>query len=316
MAMRTVLVAGLLLAALVAGCSDGPKADEPTDQDFEGLGLEASDTTGVLRGVVVDSAIRPVPGVTIAVSGPTEATATTTADGLFGFDGLKPGNYFVRANKPGYQSAQQNAEVVAGVADPPIVKVLLAIDPSTAPYISTFQFDGYIECSFSLVAVGFAACSSLGDAGNDRFSDQYTPDRVADWAQSEMVWESTQAVSENLDLVYSIPPDGNQTLYYNYAEDKGPSPLTVQANKTTMEFVDVGSGQDLILRVFNEPVAGTRPADPAEGDDCLDRPQLGGCVTGVGFTVEQPFTIYTNVFYGFVPDPEWRFIVDGPYPLP
>jgi hypothetical protein len=190
------------------------------------------------------------------------------------------------------------------------------VDPSTAPYVSTYVFDGYIECSVSVIAVGFAACSTLGDLANDQFLTNYTLDRVADWAQSEMVWESTQAVSANLDVVFSIPPNGNQTLYYNYAEDRGPSPLTIQANRTTMELVKVGAGEDLVVRVFNEPIDGTRAPDPVQGDDCLDRPQLGGCATGLGFTIEQSFTIYTNVFYGFTPDPAWRFTVDGAHPTP
>jgi hypothetical protein len=312
--MRSALVAGLLVAALLAGCSDSPAAaDDPSDADFTDLDLAASETTGILRGVVVDDAIRPVAGVEIALSGPTPGNTTTTADGLFGFDGLAPGDYFVQASKAGFQSTQQSAQVVAGIADPPIVKVLLAIDPTTAPYVSTLIFEGFIECSGSFVAFGLAVCSTAG-LPNDRFIQTYTLDRPPQWVQSEMSWESTQAVSPELDLVFSAPGEG--VLLDNYAEQWGPSPLLVTANETLAAERGLGAGEDLMIRVFNQPVEGTESGDPVEGDDCIDRPALGGCTTGVGVTLQQQFTIITNVFYGFTPNDAWLYAADGPHPLP
>lgn len=303
----------LATALLLAGCTGGDGAEGPTDEDFDGLGLQATDTTGVLRGVVVDAAVRPMANVAIALAGPTQATATTTADGLFGFDGLQPGTYFLTATKPGYQATQQSAEVVAGVVDPPIVKMLLEVDPANTPYVSTLVFDGFIECSGSFVAFGLAACSTAG-LPNDRFIEYYTLDRPPQWVQSEMSWESTQAVSPELDLVYSA--DGGDVLLTNYAEDWGPSPLLVVANETLAAQWKLGNGTDLNLRVFNQPIQGTETGDPVNGDDCMDRPVLGGCTTGVGFTLQQQFSIVTNVFYGFTPDEGWLFAVDGPHPVP
>jgi hypothetical protein len=307
------LVPSLLAMALLAGCAGGSDGNQPTDEEFDDLDLEATSTTGVIRGVVVDEAVRPVSGATVALSGSTTGETTSNDDGLFGFSGLQPGPHFVSVSKPGFVAAQSSTEVVAGVAEPPILKVLLTADPTTAPYVATYVFDGFIECSFSLVAVGFAACSSA-EQFNDRFSDTYEIDRLPDWAQAEMVWDSTQAASEDLGLVFSVPPR-ESTLYDNYAEAGGPSPLTIQANQTTMAEYGVLE-QGVIFRVFNEPIEGTETGDPVNGDDCLERPQLGGCTTGFGFTVEQSFQVYTNLFYGFTPDPEWRFIEDGPHPVP
>ena len=312
--MPALLLASVVLATLVAGCAGGGgAADEPSDAEFQDLDLEATSTTGIIRGVVVDAAVRPVAGATVSLSGGAVSNTTSNDDGLFGFSSLPPGPYFVRVSKAGFVAAQASTDVVAGVAEPPILKVLLTADPSTAPYVGTYLFDGFIECSFSLVAVGFAACSSA-EQFNDRFSDTYSIDRLPDWAQAEMLWDSTQAVSENLDIVFSVPPR-ESTLYDNYAEARGPSPLVIQANQTTMEEYGVLE-QGVIFRVFNEPIEGTRPGDPVSGDDCVDRPQLGGCATGVGFTLEQSFQVYTNLFYGFTPDPAWRFTESGPYPLP
>jgi hypothetical protein len=310
-----VLAALLLASAVLAGCSSGDGKKAEPKQDFQDLGLQASETTGVLRGVVVDSAIRPVAGASVHIAGPSQGNTTTNAEGLFGFSQLPPGTYFVRAAKPGYNETQTSADVVAGVAEPPIVKVLMTPDPTTAPYVSTYIFEGFIECSGSFVAAGFAACSAAGFP-NDKFIVSYPLDKPPQWVQSEAVWESTQAVSPGLDVVYSY--QGETVLLTNYVEARGPSPLVLQANATLAASAGtgLGNGTDLLIRVFNEPVDGTRPNDPVGGDDCVDRPALGGCATGVGVTIEQAFNIVTNVFYGFAPDPAWRYTVDGPHPAP
>jgi Carboxypeptidase regulatory-like domain len=312
--MRGLLAssAAVLLASLVlAGCSGtgDPPADQPEDADFEDLGLQATATKGVLRGVVVDDAIRPVAGVAVSLTGPSTGNTTTTADGLFGFSDLEPGPYFVHAEKAGFVAAQSTADVVAGVDDPPVVKILLTADATTAPYVATFIFEGFIECSESFVAAGHATCSQAG-LPNDKFDVTYNPDRQPQWIQSEMHWESTQAVSPGLHVAYSVPGEG--LLLDNPVEAGGPSPLLLQANETMVEQLDVMGDNGLFIRVFNEPIEGTRPSDPVNGDDCLDRPALGGCANGVGVTIEQSFTIITNIFYGFAPDPAWRYAVDGP----
>lgn len=310
-------VAALVLsAALLAGCSGGDKTADPADDaDFTDLDLQASETTGVLRGVVVDSAIRPIANANVSVSGPAAAQTVTNAEGLFGFSALQPGTYFVRVSKAGYNETQASADVVAGVDDPAIVKVLLSANPANLPYVSTYIFEGFIECSESLVAAGHATCSAAG-LPNDKFIVSYPLDRPPQWVQSEAVWESTQAVSPGLDVVYSY--QGETVLLTNYVEARGPSPLLLQANATVAASAGtgLGNGTDLLIRVFNEPVDGTRPSDPAQGDDCVDRPALGGCATGFGVTIEQAFNIVTNVFYGFEPREGWLYTVDGPHPPP
>src|SRR5687768_3515881 len=112
-ALTAVLFSCLLAGAVLAGCSGGsdPPAAEPEDAAFEQLALQATATTGVLRGVVVDEAIRPVSGATVTLSGTGTGTTTTNAEGLFGFASLAPGPYFVQVEKPGFTSAQSSTEV-------------------------------------------------------------------------------------------------------------------------------------------------------------------------------------------------------------
>ena len=80
----------LVLALLLAGCSEPTETpDEPFDASLDDE-LEATAETGVIRGVVVDAAIVPVAGVTVTIDGLDQETTSNEA-GAFGFDGLEPG---------------------------------------------------------------------------------------------------------------------------------------------------------------------------------------------------------------------------------
>jgi hypothetical protein len=171
-----------------------------------------------------------------------------------------------------------------------------------------------MQCSVSVVAVGFAACSTLpAGVGTDNFDVTHTLSRSPDWLQSEMIWDTTQAVSDAMSISYSASGDG--ALLTNWAQDEGPSPLLIQTNRTLNDEW-IGNASEVYIRTFNGPIEGSRPPDPANGDDCMDRPVLGGCLTGVGMTVQQQFVIYTHAFYGYTPDPSWRFSTDSTVPQP
>lgn len=321
---RVGLVALLVIALSTAGCAskggDAVDCSDPVHAADTACGaptLSASATTGVIRGVVFDAAIKPVAGVKVTVpdnAAKKTLTAETTSNGQFSFQNLAAGTYFVTAKKAGYLVGQTSVEVKAGDANPPSTKIQLLADPATNPYSAAYEFDGYIECSGSFVAAGYAVCQQAGVL-NDKFDAIYTLDRTPTWVQSEMVWDSTQAVSNELNLDYSYD-DGHSALLANYVNVHGKSPVIGHADKTLAESVNLGNGTDLWIRVFNEPINGTRPSDPVNNDPCVDRPVLGGCATGLGVTVEQAFTVYTHVFYGYAPPAGWTFGTTNLVPPP
>lgn len=313
MSRLPVALLALLIAATLAGCAGGkgaaPADDPATNADFSDLDLDATATTGVVRGVVVDDAIRPLAGVhlTMPVDGGSR-TAATTADGLFGFDDLAPGTYFVGAAKPGYRPAQASVDVVAGVKDPPVLRIQLAADANfKAPYFEQFTFDGFIECSAGAgVVVAYAygsICSANGQLfPNDRFAESVTLSGYPQWVQAEMSWDSTQAVSHALShsFYYDDPgeTDGEKDLSV-----AGPSPIVnTMDNATAKEYIeglDYEPGQNLTLseRIFT----------------VSDNGEFG---PGVALTVEQKFTVFSTVFYGYMPPPDWTFMDSGQVPAP
>ncbi len=311
--MRTaILIAALLSMVTLAGCAES--SEQVQDDELpEGVGeeLQATETTGVIRGIVVDSAIVPVQGVDITLS--TGQTAVTDEDGFFGFQGLEPGSYFIQAQKAGWENIQASTTVSAGEDKPPLVRIQMVPDPVTLPSVAALQFDGIIVCSFSLVAVGFAACSAAGL--DDRFIVTYDMASLGGfptYVQSEMIWQSTQALGENMNMLYSAPGDG--ALLHNYEESEGPSPLVNRANQTLLEENDV-SGYGLQIRVFNSAVTGTDIGrdygDPTDGDNCIERPALGGCANGLGATIDQRFVVYTHAFHNWEPAEDFQFSNDG-----
>jgi hypothetical protein len=304
---RALAALPLLLVAL-AGCasSGDPPADEVTPADFEELELEATDTKGIVRGVVVDDAIRPIGGASIELrGGATTRSTESSPDGLFGFDELDPGTYFLQVSRAGFRTTQVSAEVVAGVEDPPILRVLLATDLSfVAPFYEQYIFEGFIECSTGAAAGGgyayLSACSSSEELfPNDKFATSYDLRQYPDWVQSEMVWESTQALSRSLAHNFHYP-DPDETDGQKDLSVEGESPLTnTMDNGTAKEYIEgldfePGDNLTLRMRIFTRATDGTGPA----------------------LTLQQRFTVYTTIFYGYLPPEGWTLRETGEVPPP
>ncbi len=296
--VRVPLLALALLAAALAGCAGDPPEPEPAD-DF-GQELEATESTGVIRGVVIDPAIVPVPNAEVRIQD--GASTTTDPDGEFGFQDLAPGSYFLQISKPGFTTTQANVNVEAGVDRPPVLKVLLEPDPTTRPSFQTFTFEGFLQCSARVTAPGLVSygnnvCSVFDSTGQSLQEARidYELDRVPDWVQTEMVWESTQPLGDSLQLLHSWECESNAPFFCD-ARATGPSPLTLASNETTIAEAGFGDTAPLIVRVFSASAEGSQEA--------------------LGITFDQRFTQFTTVFYGFTPDEGWTFVEDGLPPLP
>lgn len=354
--MRSVLLVAAMVLLLFAGCTSKTGGTPSDTIPVPSVSVKATPTTGVIRGVVVDAAIHPLAGVLVSVpvAGKPAMTTTTAADGGFGVSGLPPATYFVSAKKAGFQPTQVSVEVQAGVDEPKPIKILLQPDPASAPYFTVFKFDGYIECSMTLVVLRFAACSLAASTTGDNFLADYTLDQPPQWIQSEAVWSSTQSAGDSMGLSITDFSTANQE---NVNATDGPSPIFITVNATTAAERHYGTNNTVTIRMFNseypptDPHAmptvqdaykstvypaynGTAPQQgkdaynttmnqcrptcegPMDRPDCIPYPTLfAACLGagGVGATLEQPFTVYTHVFYHYQPPHGWRFTHDGDY---
>lgn len=308
--MRALLTVASLLLLALAGCSDSPGAGD--DEVFDGLDLQVSSTTGLVRGVVVDDAIRPLANATVTLrqADGADLTASTPATGAFAFDQLAPGTYFLFVEALGYLGSQTSADVVAGVADPPIIKVVLARDLSfVAPFYEQFVFEGYIECSMGagspVVYAYYSACSNSDPVTgqpvfpNDQFATEQEVTGYPKWVQSEMVWESTQSVSQSLaHNFFYVDPDETDGIHDLTVEGMSPliNTMDEETAKEYLEGLDYEEGDPLEVRfrIFTRATDGTGPA----------------------LTVQQRFTVYTTVFHGYTPPEGWTFFSAGEVPQP
>lgn len=285
-----------------AGCADGGAKPEPEPiTGFAELELKATSDRGILRGVVVDTAIRPLAGVEIRM--PTssgERMQTTGSNGLFGFDDLEPGTYFLTATKPGFGSIQQSAEVEAGVAEPPIVKVLLERIPGTEPFVAARAWDGFVFCTTSFIV--------LCGLPNLLTGQQYTPDKYtwtwffdpnASLIQSEMVWETSQPLTPS--MYFEMEPSGDcEDGFFNRTE--GLSPIYATLNQSQVESGPIDDDCGIYYSLFsghNEPL----PRQPVTG-------------WGIGATAQQSFRMFTHDFHFYLPFDGWRFTQHGEPPQP
>jgi hypothetical protein len=315
------LIALALVATALAGCSSAPEAEPEPAVDFDDLDLDATATTGVIRGIVVDDAIRPIANASIvARGGDRELTASSNADGAFGFDGLAPGSYFLSASRLGYNSTQTSAEVVAGVAEPPIVKLQMVRNVADLPFSVLHKWEGFLECGLSVIALCGAGTGVplVGNVTNDRFNTVVAVDGVPLLIQSEALWETTTAASNELWLWHSSATketgeyDGTRNAY---AWRQGPSPLIMTSNATEIEESEFGTENDVYLRMFTGSISGTR--NPTDPEGCYPGgPGPDVYCGGVGYSIQQTFTVYTTTFFGYLPPEGWTFNEMGAAPPP
>lgn len=295
------------VALLLAGCSDAAPQDDAAGVDFSDLDLSASATTGIIRGVVVDDAIRPLAGADITVN-PGGLTTRSDDNGRFGFDGLAAGVYFLSATRLGFDSMQSSVDVVAGVSEPAILRILLTALPGTEPYVEALTFNGFLTFGAAIFAtsVGTTIYAPLSEALSDTSIWAVNFTTEPDWLQGELVWEHNQAAGG--ELIWEMTR-GCSNTHAGYRETTS-SPALAYWNTTTIRDLNATNVDDdldydlledgLCYRFFGGPHPLCKTPD--------DLPQR---TFGCGLTVQQRADVYAHHFYNFVPDLAWRFTLDG-----
>lgn len=311
--MRILFLAVALMAVTLAGCAEEPNDVVEDPASFDQFDATATDTTGVIRGIVVDSTITPVPDVTITLDD--TLSVESAEDGAFAFGDVDPGVHVLEIDGIGYVKTSTTVEVEAGVDQPEIVKVLLERDESELPYFEAFTFNGFIQCSGSTPAYRVAICGAvntvfdiLGQAEplDDEFMTGFAIDTYPDWVQAEMVWESTQPLGDQMTLTVEVSATDGADI----GNAAGPSPLVVSADNATIAAAGMDTSGWMQQRVFNMEHPLTTPPVPV----CdIPNPVHGGtmCAKGVGMTLDQKFEVFTHNFHGFLPPEGWMFIEQG-----
>lgn len=304
--MRFPLLAACVL--LLAGCTGASPEGPAADDGFDDLGVAATETTGVILGVVVDGSIRPITDATLTVRGAgVERSTTSDEEGRFAMGDLAPGSYLVRATHLLHAAVDTSVEVEAGVAEPPITRILMERLFSQDPYSETLKFDGFIACGFN--AGTTAPCVTdftqlAPPCGGGCFPElrtimgdrrDYLTSIGPGWQMLvvEMTFEpSAQATSSNMGFIVSHP---NRTgAAHQFGSGAGPSPVYWQA-QVGVEADGAASQEPTMI--------------PAEGwPDLLVFSNVRSGDQPAAVTVNQSFTIFQNNFYYGKPADGWSFV--------
>lgn len=210
-----------VLGLLLAGCSDKAPVDDglrlPDGSTVPLDGSGTSATTGAIAGVVVDEAIRPVPGALVSAIG-VDATATTDDSGVFHLGDLAPGFLAFTVGADGFLAIQASAEVVAGKVVQS--KVQLVRDTSPQPYHQTYALDGLMQ---AWVGIGQFVAEIVIPGGSGLCNCRLTvqPEGNLTDAVVEAVWEQSfpdpAGLAEYYLSVEEVDDDGFLETQYCYS---------------------------------------------------------------------------------------------------
>ncbi|MGB0651919.1 MAG: carboxypeptidase-like regulatory domain-containing protein [Thermoplasmatota archaeon] len=298
-----------LLAVALAGCSSdgGDEQAAPDDVDFGDLDVEATSTTGAIRGVVVDGSIRPIAeaNVVLRTPGGTEET-TSDSEGRFAFSEVDPGTHFLEVTKLNHEPAQVSVTVVAGDDNPPVTKVLLTRLFAQEPYTDALKAIGFLTCGYSagisapcvvdytaILVPGGAAPQINENSGNIR---DFGTSVEAGWQAIvvELVWEpSLEGFAEKMGITVSHV---NRTSghWYGASDSASPSYMRFDVGQVHGSMQNDGSGEDMIP-------PGGKPdihtiINARSHDDGTP-----------GRVVNQEFEFFQHNFYYGVPPEGWSF---------
>ena len=305
--MRVLL---LILVALLAGCAEdaGDTPDEPP--------LPVTETTGCIRGVVVDQTITPLEGATVRIASES-FEEVTGPDGAFQACNLAPGTYFVTAEKPLYDMVQSSWDVEAGVAQQPVLKLQMARIPGLVPYVETVQFEGFYECAFALVFITDScdmATRTVHDAGVEPVPrNLQNNDNTLYTAWSEDILAVIQETFWDEDA---------SNTFRSSLQD---TPIDNDCDCSTKHMEAKGTGGSIFDRMdkdnlLEKNTSGTQSwpvmDDLVDGEVAVRGFLPFQELTGADYAIDLKFEIFTSFFHNYTPPEGWTFETRGEYPVP
>ncbi|MEK6985128.1 MAG: carboxypeptidase-like regulatory domain-containing protein [Candidatus Thermoplasmatota archaeon] len=329
-----LLPLGLVALLTLAGCAASDEEALPSSlTNFDDLEGEATATTGIIRGVVVDTTITPIAKATVTVNGATKAEKVTDDQGRFLVEGLEPGTYLVKATAPFHFDSQTTVEVVAGVSDPPITKVQLEPLFDQKPYSVPIKQTGYFECSQAgagvyassncvtdhcPIVLDPAQCNDLPTKAMDNLTSQnreWHMDVGPGWQQMvfEMTWTPTaQGTSAWMGMVVStFKPLRDPS--HNFASYSSANPMRFQ--------LDVGVDHESSTADLEPDLI------PAEGlsqvsyfvsarkDGNAPTCAVDEFLCTPGIAINQDFEVIIHQFYYGLPREGWSFVAGDERPF-
>ncbi len=304
MRFSLLTVLSVLLVAF-AGCAESGGEDKD-DKDLKKI--EVTDTTGGIRGVVVDTSITPVMDARVFLN--TGEETTTDEGGVFTFVGLEPGTYFVTAEKLFFDGAQASTQVVAGVAEPPVLTIQIARLAGVVPYVEVNQFDGFYDCAFAAPFIT-DSCDMAARTAHDAGAT-VVPRSLQNNVNTGFIMVSPQVQTIIQEGFYD---DSVTSRFWTMVSS---TPIDNGCDCSDIDYVD-NIGED--GTTYGRGDRSTGEAFPAaeEEEEVAVRgfiPWYTSSDPGVDYALGLEFQIFTTLFYNFEAAEGWNIEARDAYPLP
>jgi Carboxypeptidase regulatory-like domain len=180
--LKALLAALLVVATVLAGCSDGGgNGDGPTTTAPP---LQAG--KGAIAGLVINDVFRPVPGALVLLQ-PGGLTTNSDASGQFTYTNLEPGAYVLRIQADEHEAAPTSVEVRAG--EYAEVETIARRVINEGNRIVTREYSVFIPCAADYVVNGNVFDCTLdqsGDSFRAAFTSNYTAYQNVTYLVTEM----------------------------------------------------------------------------------------------------------------------------------
>lgn len=268
--------AALLVALALSGCvAEKPAAAAPRGP--------------VVEGWVLDEALRPIGGATVALLG-SELEARTAANGRYALEVPAGAQVTVTARAPGFEP--KSGFLGSGFGARAHLNFSLVRVPVAQPHTQLQDHKGQLTCAVSAVVgqddpdrphqhMG-ARCSELPVGVDDGNAWLYPVPQRAAGVVLEVFWTPNSPLSETLVLQMIVAATG-ETI--GFAE--GPSPIQVHLGQARVAQLQERGQTDLRLAIL--PGAGTGSHEHG----------------AVGAFAEQPFRIFATAFFNQPLDPTY-----------
>ncbi len=269
-------VLAIAVVAMLAGCSEAPvelEQEPPTFKD-----AKATDTTGAIKGVVVNDTIVPVNGATVSLN--TGETFETGPDGAFVFNDLAPGVYFVTARAPNHGEAQTSADVVAGSAGDSL-RLMIPFTPPPVPTVQELTYKFVTSAAGWVVGVGGIVFTDL--VGEGHFANNFEIAANSSWVQGELVWTPQQPGATEMRIDSTL---GNGEWSQR----------------------QVRAGPSALLAIWDDETIATK--DTMNLGSSIWAYSAGNGIPA-GLVVTQEAEWFVHSFQHWTPPSDWRFTEDG-----
>ncbi len=188
-----LLLALSVAAMALAGCTDETTVAKSPTAVAGCVGETCGDISlqkgkGAVSGLVIDDRYRPVAESRVLLL-PLGLDTVTNENGEFGFVGLDPGTYTIKAQKAKHEAAPKRVDVIAGQFAEAILEARRTISDDSV--ILTQEYSVFVPCQINTppaaVNVGLCGGDLTGETDRFGFRSDYSETRNVTYMVTEML---------------------------------------------------------------------------------------------------------------------------------